>query len=315
VLGFHSDLGFGFSATAMCLGRMACFAQEATARAATSAYQADVMVASAPQIARVVDLQEDNHVRLNSLRSVHIDGGIVSSPLLTKIRLLICSELFYGYGHPETGTVAYAHVDRIHGLDHAVGFAAPWVDIEIVDEARRKVGHPAEEGEVRVRTLGQGHRYRRMSETDYRIDASEWFYAGDRGQLFRNGLLVIRGRVQDSDRGRIKASPEQIEGELKLHPAIADAAVIGVLSELGVEQIWVGIVAREPTEMDPAKIYDYFKETMPLCMPDRIFLVPQVPRDPDGTVARNAFKAHLIRLEEEQTGIRLRERQPTAADG
>src|SRR5262249_40175732 len=196
------------------------------------------------EIAAIVALQEEDYIPLDSLRAVEAGGSMVHSPLFTRMRTLLCPNIYCTYSASEVGNVAYAHVSTIHGVDHAAGYVLPWADVEIVD-ANRTPLVAGEEGEIRIRTLGQRYRYHKLSETEYRLDRSEWFYPGDRGILLRNGLLLVLGRIHDIiNRGGVKVAPDRIENALMEHPAIADAVAVGVMDEIGVEQIWAAIVAR-----------------------------------------------------------------------
>ena len=301
--GIVTNFGFCFVITTVWLGRMVCFASDDVARQAVASYRADLLLASTVQVAQLVRLQEANFIPLDSLKSIHIGGSIAFSPLLTKIRLLICAHLYCGYGSTEGGTVAYAHAGPIHGIDRAVGFVAPWIDIEVLDDENKKIENPNREGQIRIRAFGQGYRYKKISETEFEIDRGEWFYPGDIGRVYRNGLLIVLGRINDIiNKGGVKISPDIIEQQLASHPDIADAAVVGVLNDIGIEQIWVGIVAREPTEIDVQKIFDYCREKMPLTMPDRIYVVSEIPRNQLGKIVRESLKEKLVKLETATTG-------------
>src|SRR5262249_47322003 len=161
------------------------------------------------------------------------------------------------YSSAETGTAACAQAGQIHGLDHAAGYVAPWVEVEIVDADRNPLA-AGEEGEIRIHAFARRYRYHKLSETQFRLDRIEWFYPGDRGILLRNGLLLVLGRTHDIiNRGGVKVAPDRIESALMEHPAIAEAVAVGVMDEIGVEQIWVAIVARGSAEIEVPKLYEY----------------------------------------------------------
>ena len=103
------------------------------------AYQADLLVASTQQILSLLSAQDENFVQLESLRSVHIGGSVAYAPLQARIRLLICPNVYCGYGSTEGGTVAYAPAETIFGMDRAVGITAPWIDVEVIDETKAVV--------------------------------------------------------------------------------------------------------------------------------------------------------------------------------
>ena len=296
-LGLSTNYGYSFAITALWLGRTFCSALDINARNLILAHQAEVLVASTHQIAALVQFQEQQTMRLDSLRAVHIGGAVAYAPLQARIRMQVCSNVYCGYGSTEGGTVAYVPAELIFGMDRAVGITVPWVTMEVVDEHHNKQDY-GKTGEMRLKALGQGYRYSKAANGGYDVDRSEWFYPGDMATHFRNGLLTITGRVNEMiNRGGLKVAPETVEEQIKKHPNVADAAAVGVLDDIGIEQIWVGIVSSDGSEADIKKMFDYCRAEMPLCIPDRIFQVPSIPRNQLGKVSRVPLTEQLKTLE------------------
>ena len=182
-------------------------------------------------------------------------------------------------------------------MDRAVGIVAPWIEVEVFDEQKTALDY-GKQGEIRIRALGQGYRYTKTSPTEYAIDKTDWFYPGDQGVMYRNGMMMINGRTSEIiNRGGTKVSPEAIEEMLKKHPAVEDVAVIGAPDDFGIEQIWVALVSHNGAEMDIGKMFDFCRETVPLYVPDRIFQVKQIPRNRLGKISRETLKEELKALE------------------
>ena len=106
--GLSTNYGYSFVVTTLWLGRTFCSPFDGTARRLIVAHQVELLVASTAQIAEVVQWQEANFIRLESLRAVHIGGSVAYAPLIARIRMLVCNNLYCGYGSTEGGTVAYA---------------------------------------------------------------------------------------------------------------------------------------------------------------------------------------------------------------
>src|SRR5262249_14306554 len=116
-------------------------------------------------------------------------------------------------------------------------------------------------------------------------------------------LLLVLGRIHDIiNRGGVKVAPDRIENALMEHPAIAEAVAIGVMDEIGVERIWAAIVARGSAEIEVPKLYEYFRPKLGEILPDRILVVPSIPRNERGKVIRRVLKEQLIALEARETG-------------
>ncbi|HEY1982847.1 MAG TPA: class I adenylate-forming enzyme family protein [Xanthobacteraceae bacterium] len=295
--GLSTNYGYSFAITTLWLGRTICFAFDDTARLLVLSHRADMLVASTQQIAEIVKAQESDFRRLDSLRAIHIGGSVAYAPLIARIRMLVCNLLYCGYGSTEGGTVAFTPSEMVYGMDRAVGMVTPWIDVEVVDEQKNVLGY-GKEGEIRIRALGQGYRYSKTSPSGYTIDNSEWFYPGDQGIVFRNGMMVISGRISEIiNRGGTKVAPDAIEELLKKHPAVDDVAVVGMLDNIGIEQIWAAIVSRGGAELDIKKMYDFCRETAPLHVPDRMFQVKEIPRNRLGKISRETLKEKLKTLE------------------
>ena len=128
-----------------------------------------------------------------------------------------------GYGLTEAGTVTLSRPsDSFEDIATTAGVACDGVEIRIADD-----------GEVLVRgyTVMQGY-FDDPAATAEAIDADGWLHTGDLGTLDDAGRLRIVGRKKDMFIvGGFNAYPAEIEGFLLEHPAVAQAAVIGVPDE------------------------------------------------------------------------------------
>jgi acyl-CoA synthetase (AMP-forming)/AMP-acid ligase II len=133
------------------------------------------------------------------------------------------STLATGYGLTEAGTVTLSRPgDSFEDIATTAGVACDGVEIHIADD-----------GEVLVRgyTVMQGY-LDDPAATAEAIDADGWLHTGDLGTLDDAGRLRIVGRKKDMFIvGGFNAYPAEIEGFLLEHPAVAQAAVIGVPDE------------------------------------------------------------------------------------
>ena len=136
--------------------------------------------------------------------------------------------LHQGYGLTETAPVISlcgAHQAR----EGSVGRIVPGVECRIVDDDDAPLPTGGD-GEIQVRgpCVMKGY-YRRPDETAAVIDAQGWFRTGDVGRLDEDGFLFITGRKKEMIIvGGENVFPGEIEAILTSHPAVAEAAVIGV---------------------------------------------------------------------------------------
>lgn len=137
-------------------------------------------------------------------------------------------KLHQGYGLTETSPVVSLCAPHAYRRG-SVGRVIPGFECRIVD-ARGTVLPAGQDGEVQVRgpCVMKGY-YQRPEETAAVIDADGWLHTGDIGKLDADGYLFITGRKKEMMIvGGENVSPGEIENVLVEHPAVAEAAVIGV---------------------------------------------------------------------------------------
>lgn len=128
--------------------------------------------------------------------------------------------LMTGYGLTEAGNVTLSLPgDSFEDVATTAGVPCEGVEVRIADD-----------GEVLVRGYGVMQGYLDDPEaTAAAIDVDGWLHTGDLGRLDATGRLRIDGRKKDMFIvGGFNAYPAEIEGYLMEHPAVAQAAVIGV---------------------------------------------------------------------------------------
>lgn len=128
-----------------------------------------------------------------------------------------------GYGLTEAGTATLSRPgDSFEDVATTAGVPCDGVEVRIADD-----------GEVLVRgySVMQGY-FDDPAGTAEAIDADGWLHTGDLGSFTESGRLKIVGRKKDMFIvGGFNAYPAEIEGFLMEHPAVAQAAVIGVPDE------------------------------------------------------------------------------------
>ncbi len=108
------------------------------------------------------------------------------------------------------------------------GFPRTGMDVAILDEAGTSLG-PSVTGEICVRGPGVFAGYHENVEATDKATAYGWFHTGDLGHMDARGLLYITGRASDMYiSGGSNVYPREIEEALLLHPAVAEACVVGM---------------------------------------------------------------------------------------
>jgi acyl-CoA synthetase (AMP-forming)/AMP-acid ligase II len=148
---------------------------------------------------------------------------------------------------------AHEHPDKLH----TVGRPAEGHDIRLIDDAGREVATPGEAGEVVGRSpammTGYHGRPEQTREAEwYAPDGARFIRTGDIGRYDADGFLTLIDRKKDVViSGGFNIYPSDLEAALREHPAVAEAAVVGVPSEQWGETP-VAFVVRRAGDATPA---------------------------------------------------------------
>jgi acyl-CoA synthetase (AMP-forming)/AMP-acid ligase II len=128
------------------------------------------------------------------------------------------------------------------------------------------------------------------------LDADGWFPTRDRGWLDADGYLFIEGRTDDTIiRGGENIAPAEIEDVLVRHPAIKEAAVVGVPDDEWGERIAAAIVLHPGAEADPEEIRSWTRGKLRGSKtPDTIAIWPELPYNQLGKLLRRDVVSALL---------------------
>ncbi|MBI4707359.1 MAG: AMP-binding protein [Candidatus Omnitrophica bacterium] len=114
----------------------------------------------------------------------------------------------------------------------SIGRPAPWIEVKVFDDADKEVATGAV-GEVVVKSWVVTDGYYKDAELTAQTIRNGWFHTGDLGKFDSEGFLYIVGRKKEMIKvgGEIVFEPE-VEAAIHKHPAIAEAAVVGVFDKL-----------------------------------------------------------------------------------
>lgn len=167
-----------------------------------------------------------------------------------------------GYGLSETSPVAsFNHLDR-EPKPGSIGIPIWGIEMRLVDD----LGHEVPNGElgeivIRGHNVMKGY-YKRPDATAAAIRDS-WFHSGDIAYRDADGFYFIKDRVKDMIiRGGFNIYPREIEEVLYGHPAIAEAAVIGIPDQALGEEVRAVVALKPGQSVAEAELIDYCKERL-----------------------------------------------------
>lgn len=195
------------------------------------------------------------------------------------------------YGLTEAFPIAVKAVAD-EGVPGTSGRPNPDFDVRIVDE-RGDPLPPGAVGEIACRAkrphvMSEGYVGQGM-----RVDPHpEWFRTGDLGRLDADQNLTYVDRVKDSLRRRGEnVSSVEVEAVVLRHPAVAEAAAVGVPSELGEDDILLVVTLRPGAGLDCAELLDFCAARMPyFCVPRYVEAVDELPKNIIGRIRKDVLR-------------------------
>lgn len=227
-------------------------------------------------------------------RTIVVLGGRLPGAVRDATLDVACSRLLISYGSTETGSVALgdsACIDRHAG---AVGFVRDDVTVEIVNADR----HPVAAGElglVRIKTGLMSHRYHTVVPgTDSSHFEGGFFYPGDSGRLFDDGLLAIEGRLTDTfNVGGWKVNAVDLEARLAFLPGIDDlCACVMPLAEG--DLLTIAVVTRDKVDLNA--VAERIRGKLPKGRTFHLVRIRSIPRNAMGKVPRAMIANKLTAL-------------------
>jgi acyl-CoA synthetase (AMP-forming)/AMP-acid ligase II len=241
----------------------------------------------------ILDHPDRPGCRLSTLRVAVTGAADIPVELVRRITAeLPFSTVITGYGLTEAGTAtATGPADDVETIATTVGRPRPGFELRIVGDDG-DLG-PGEPGEVVVRGESVMAGYLDDPEaTEQVLSPDGWLRTGDIGVVDEAGCLRIVGRKKDMFIvGGFNAYPAEIENALLRHPAITQAAVIGIpdnrLGEVGMAFVVTG--SGEPTSAD---IIAWCKAEMAnYKVPRVVTIIDQLPVNATGKVMKEALRA------------------------
>ena len=229
-------------------------------------------------------------------------GGAPSTPdLIARVMEAFPHvDLHQVYGGTEVAVALHLGPDEHQaGLLDSVGREVPGVEVRIVDEAGGAVPDGVT-GELVVRSDELFSEYWRAPEASAEAlrDGSCW--TGDLGVRDDRGYVRVVGRRTDVViTGGFNVYPIEVENVLTDHPALSEAAVIGVPHETWGEAVHAVVVARPDATVTESELLAFCRERIgSYKTPKSIEFTDALPRTPVGKIAKNILRA--TRIEEPQ---------------
>ncbi len=228
----------------------------------------------------------------SSLRAIFCGGAQLPGPLALRTMERLGPVLYNFYGATETGLVTVANPAELRAAPGTIGHAVPGNDIRLLDES----GHEVKRGDV-----GELFVKNSMIVEGYHADADAtrasmrdgYFSVGDLAMQDDAGRYHIVGRQRDMViSGGVNIYPAEIEETLHQHPAVSQAAVIGVPDDEWGERLRAFIVLKSGATASASDLRGHCRAVLsgPKVPKEWVFL-DALPSNPTGKILKRELRA------------------------
>ncbi|MCW4602887.1 long-chain fatty acid--CoA ligase [Janibacter indicus] len=197
-----------------------------------------------------------------------------------------------GFGLTETAPFACV-LGPDETVTHAGSVGKPVLhdELRIVDEADQDVA-PGEVGELLVKGPNVFHGYWEKPEATAEALRGGWFHTGDLARCDEEGYYHIVDRKKDMViTGGENVYPSEIEQTIYQHPAVAEAAVIGVPSDRWGEAVTAVVALRPGAELTEDELIAWMRERQAgFKVPKAVHFVDALPRTATGKVLKRELR-------------------------
>ena len=172
---------------------------------------------------------------------------------------------------------------KLGSVGRATGGEAAVVDAALAPVADGSTGEIVIRGEHVMRGY-----YKNGEATRASFTPDGWLRTGDLGHRDADGFFFVTGRIKELIiKGGENIAPREIDEALLAHPAVLDAAAVGISDKHYGQDIMVCVVLREGRACSEAELRDFCVEKLGRYKTPKAFrFVSELPRGPSGKVQR-----------------------------
>jgi acyl-CoA synthetase (AMP-forming)/AMP-acid ligase II len=237
--------------------------------------------------------------RYDTLHLIVYGASPIAEQTLARALEVFGCDFIQGYGMTETTAAATYLMPSDHRralageprLLLSAGRPLPGTEIRIVDEQDRELPN-GEIGEIAVRGPQLMRGYWNLPEASAEALRGGWMHTGDAGTLDDEGYLFVQDRTKDMIvSGGENIYPREVEDVLYRHPAVSEAAVIGVPDAKWGEAVKAIVVLKPGQTVAPEELVRFCEGKLAgFKRPRSVDLADVLPRNPSGKVLKRELR-------------------------
>ncbi len=196
-----------------------------------------------------------------------------------------------GYGLSETNGMASFNLPQQERKPGSIGVPTGGTEMKVVDDQDNEVPQ-GEPGEIVMRGPFVMSGYWNRDDATESVMRGGWFHTGDIATVDEDGYFFIVDRKKDLIiRGGYNVYPREVEEVLYTHPAVREAAVIGVPHDSLGEEVGAAVVLKDGESATTEELREYMKQKVAAYKyPRVIWLMDELPKGGTGKVLKREIK-------------------------
>jgi long-chain acyl-CoA synthetase len=222
----------------------------------------------------------------SSLRVCVSGGAALPLEILNGFETAFGCVVLEGYGLSETSPVASFNRPHLR-KPGSIGTPVEGVEMQLLDPTPEGVGEIA----IRGHNVMKGY-WRSPEATQQAIDMDGWFRSGDLARVDEDGCYFIVDRKKELIiRGGYNVYPREIEEVIYEHPAVREAAVVGIPHpDLG-EEVGAAVALKAGLEADESDVREFVRSQVAAYKyPRHVWFVDELPKGPTGKILKRAIE-------------------------
>ncbi len=226
---------------------------------------------------------------MSSLR-VGISGGApIPAEVLDEVERTFGMVILEGYGLSETASTTTFNASAEDRRVYSVGKPIWGVDLQIWDELGQIMPAGREHvGEIMIRGVNVMRGYRGNPTATAEAFTDGWFHSGDLGYVDTDGFVFVVDRKKELIiRGGYNVYPREVEDVIYSHPAVAEAAVVGVPDATMGQEVKAFVALRPGRRATEAEIIAHVKERIAAYKyPRSVAFLDTLPKNAAGKILK-----------------------------
>ena len=227
---------------------------------------------------------------LSSLRVAISGGASIPAPVLDAFEQRLGLVILEGYGMTETASTTTFNPSAAERRAYSVGKPIWGTQTQVWDSEDRPLPPGREHvGEIVTRGMHVMKGYLNRPEATAEAFTGDWLHTGDLGYVDEDGFLFIVSRKKELIiRGGYNVYPSEIENVLHAHPAVAEAAVVGVPDERLGEEVMAVVIVRAAMELRQPELVSWCRERLAAYKCPRVYQFrSELPKNTLGKVLKD----------------------------